>query len=93
MFESDSQICINAVTLASFKPPWRIHGLILDIEAATKHIPGSAFNWVYREANEAAHQLANWSLKNAFVGSFDLNHAPSSFISIISNEAVSSSIV
>jgi hypothetical protein len=70
MFESDSQICINAVTLASFKPPWRIHGLILDIEAATKHIPGSAFNWVYREANEAAHQLANWSLKNAFFWTF-----------------------
>ena len=93
MFENNSQICINAITLASFKPPWRIHGLILDIEATTKYIPGSAFNWVYREANEAAHQLANWSLKNAFFGPFDLNHAPSSFISVISNEAVSSSIV
>ncbi len=65
----------------------------MDIAAATKRIIGSAFNWVYREANEAVHQLANWSLKNAFVGPFDLNHAPSSFISIISNEAMSSSIV
>jgi hypothetical protein len=59
MFKSDSQICINAVTLTSFKPPWRIHGLILDIEDAANHISGSAFNLVYREANEAAHQLAN----------------------------------
>ena len=27
------------------------------------------FNWVHREANLAAHMLANWSLSQSFFGS------------------------
>uniref|UniRef100_A0A2N9ET81 Reverse transcriptase domain-containing protein n=2 Tax=Fagus sylvatica TaxID=28930 RepID=A0A2N9ET81_FAGSY len=89
VFESDSQICINAVVQSISKPLWRIQSLIWDIQSAVRLITNYVFHWVSREANIAAHSLASWSLKNAFVGSFDSFCGPSSFVDVISKEASS----
>ena len=55
VFESDSQICIRAISQVYTSPPWRIQGLISDIKARTQNFPSTTFPSVYREANTAAH--------------------------------------
>ena len=50
------------------------------------------FQWSFREANLAAHSLV-WSLKNAFVGSFDSLCGPSSFVNVILKEVVLVSVL
>ena len=46
-----------------------------------------SFNWVVREANEAAHFFAKWCLLCKFFGSFDLGNSPSCFVDVIRREA------
>ena len=58
VFESDSQICIRAISQVYTSPPWRIQGLISDIKARTQNFPSTTFPSVYREANTAAHHLS-----------------------------------
>uniref|UniRef100_A0A2N9HCG5 protein-disulfide reductase n=1 Tax=Fagus sylvatica TaxID=28930 RepID=A0A2N9HCG5_FAGSY len=58
VFESDSQICIRAISQVDTSPPWRIQGLISDIKARTQNFPSATFSWVYREANTAIHLLS-----------------------------------
>jgi hypothetical protein len=41
VFESGSQICFNSISMSRSKPPWKINGLISDIEAAAKRILSS----------------------------------------------------
>ena len=87
IFESDSQICINAISGDVYKSPWKIHGLILDIKDVASSFSSCVFQWSFRKANLAVHSLAVWFLKNGFVGSFDSLCGPSSFVNVISKEA------
>ena len=87
VFESDSQICIRAISQVDTSPPWRIQGLISDIKARTQNFHSATFSWVYREANTSAHLLSVWSLKNSVYGSFAPFCGPSNFASVISREA------
>ena len=48
--------------------------------------------WVFREANKAAHSLANWSFLNNVFGSFDVGFGPPYFELIIKDEALESSL-
>ncbi|KAF3950416.1 hypothetical protein CMV_023829 [Castanea mollissima] len=66
--EGDSQACIKAINNADPKPPWKIQGLLHDVKTYASDLPHIAFNRVFKEANAAAHSLATWSFKNAFVG-------------------------
>lgn len=75
------------------KPPWRIQGIISDIEASAKFFSAAAFSWVYREANAAAHLLSVWSLKNSIYGHFASFCGPSNFVCFVSKEVESSAIV
>jgi hypothetical protein len=75
------------------KPPWRIYGIISDIEASTKFFSAATFSWVYNEASAAAHLLSVWSLKNSIYGHFASFCGPSNFVCVISKEAKSSAIV
>ena len=93
VFESDSQICIRAISQVDTSPPWRIQGLILDIKARTQNFLSVTFSWMYREANTAAHLLSVWSLKNSVYGSLALFCGPSNFASVISKEAEPSAVV
>jgi hypothetical protein len=43
VFESDSQICIRAISQVDTSPPWRIQGLISDIKARTQNFPSTTF--------------------------------------------------
>lgn len=56
-------------------------------------LPHIAFNQVFKEANAAAHSLATWSFKNAFVGFFDSSFGPPIFADVNWKEAVSSSLL
>ncbi|KAF3950153.1 hypothetical protein CMV_024054 [Castanea mollissima] len=71
--EGDSQACIKAINNADPKPTWRIQGLLHDVKTYPSDLPHIAFIRVHKEANAAAHSLATWSFKNAFVG-FSIPH-------------------
>ena len=45
------------------------------------------FNWVHREASQATHVLANWSLNQSFLVLFDLRFGPPSYDNVILVEA------
>ena len=93
VFESDSQICIRAISQVDTSPPWRIQGLISDIKARIHNFPSTIFSWVYREANIAAHLLSVWSLKNSVYGPLAPFCGPSNFATVISKEAEPSAVV
>ena len=92
VFESDSQICIRAISQVDTSPPWRIQGLISDIKAKTQNFPSATFSWVYKEANTAIHLLSVWSLKNSVYGPLAPFCVPLNFASVISKEADPSTV-
>jgi hypothetical protein len=92
VIEGDSKTCIEALRTQNLDVPWRISSCLTEsCHLASLHSDCS-FNWVRREANCAAHELATWSLQNHFTGSFDFGAGPPSLTNILLNDSCRSNV-
>ena len=55
--ESDSKVCIDAITQDSFVCDWTISIICNDVKVLTSEFISCIFCWVSREANMAVHTL------------------------------------
>ncbi|XP_030939755.1 uncharacterized protein LOC115964624 [Quercus lobata] len=85
--ESDRKVCIDAIKGGGNLIPWRLLNFVDSVKNVITDYSHVSFNWVHREANQAAHVLANWSLNQYLFGSFDLGFGTPSFVNIILAEA------
>ena len=88
IIESDCKVCIDAIRASGKEIPWRLVNFVDSIKNVIRDFNHVYFNCVHREANLAAHVLANWSLSQSFFGSFDMGFGPPSFVDVILDEAV-----
>lgn len=84
--ESDFKSSVDSL-VCSKQVPWRVRGICTDISCTLQQIPHCFVNWVSREANNAAHILAKWSLLNNVYASFDLDNGSPYVVSAIRLEA------
>ena len=87
IIESDCKVCIDAIRVGGKVIPWRLVNFVDSIKNVISDYGHVFFNWVHREANQAAHVLANWSLSQSFYSSFDMRFGPPSFVNVILAEA------
>ena len=92
IIESDCKVCIDAIRVGGKVIPWRLVNFVDSVKNVISDYGHVFFNWVHREANQAAHVLANWSLSQSFFGSFDMGFGPPSFVDVILNKAVQASV-
>ena len=92
IIESDCKVCIDDIRASGKEIPWRLVNFVDSIKNVIRDFDHVLFNWVHREANQATHVLANWSLSQSFFGSFDVGFGPSSFVDVILDEAVYASV-
>ena len=59
--ESNSKLCIDAITLHPEDPYWVIAAFVFDIISLSSDFSSCSFSWVKREANMAAHELAKFA--------------------------------
>ena len=59
--ESDSKLCIDAITLHPEDPYWVIAAFVFYIISLSSDFSSCSFSWVKREANMAAHELAKFA--------------------------------
>ena len=83
IIESDCKVCIDAIRVGGKVIPWRLVNFVDSVKNVIRDFDNVYFNWVHREANLAAHVLANWSLSQSFFGSFDMGFGPPSFVNVI----------
>ncbi|XP_075663409.1 uncharacterized protein LOC142632997 [Castanea sativa] len=76
MIEGDSQVCYRSITVQGMDTPWTIENIIHSVKSLASNLPFLSFRWVPREANEATHSLAKWSLLYSMYGSFDFGNSP-----------------
>ena len=67
--ERDSKICFDALCKATTREydhiePWELRIVLEDVPVMAKEMDQVKFKWARREANEAAHVLANHGLVN-----------------------------
>ena len=87
MLEGDSQVCFKSITVQGMDIPWAIENVIQSLKYLASKFPFLSFRWFPREANEAAHTLAKWSLMYSLYGSFDFGNNPSCIVKVIRKEA------
>ena len=92
IIESDCKVCIDAIRADGKESPWRLVNFVDSVKNVIRDFDNVYFNWVHREANLAAHVLANWSLSQSFFGSFDMGFGHPSFVDVILDEAVQASV-
>ncbi|KAK9993695.1 hypothetical protein SO802_023398 [Lithocarpus litseifolius] len=92
IIESDCKVCIDAINSGGNLVPWRLLNFVESVKYVISGYNHVSFNWVHREANKAAHVLANWSLNQSLFGSFDLGFGPPSFVNVILAEASQSAV-
>jgi hypothetical protein len=80
IIESDSKSCMDAINGKLLEIPWRLNGFLDYISPFKSANPNWVFNWVFRDANEAPHCLAKWSLMNFLWGVYDFCNGPPSFV-------------
>ncbi|KAK9995551.1 hypothetical protein SO802_020237 [Lithocarpus litseifolius] len=83
VIESDCKVCIDAIKSGVNLIPWRLLNFVESVKNVISDYSHVAFNWVHREANKAAHVLANWSLNQSLISSFDMGFGPPSFVNVI----------
>ncbi len=59
--ESDSKLCIDAITLHPEDPYWVIATFVSYIISLSSDFSSCSFSWVKREANMATHELAKFA--------------------------------
>ena len=59
VIESDCKVCIDAIKFGGNLIPWRLLNFVESIKNVISDYSHVSFNWVHREANQAAHVLAN----------------------------------
>ncbi|KAL0010997.1 hypothetical protein SO802_006105 [Lithocarpus litseifolius] len=92
IIESDCKVCIEAINSGGNLVPWRLLNFVEFVKYVISGYNHVSFNWVHREANKAAHVLANWSFNQSLFGSFDLGFGPPSFVNVILAEASQSTV-
>ena len=92
IIESDCKVCIDAIRASEKEIPWRLVNFVDSVKNVIRDFDHVYFNWVHREANLAAHVLANWSLSPSFFSSFDMGFGPPSFVDVILDETVQASV-
>ena len=60
--ESDSKVCIEAITGITADSWWKIDALCSDVVTLGLSFSSVCFSWVRREANSLAHELANYAV-------------------------------
>ena len=90
--ESDSKDCVDTLAPSCKKVHWRIRGICNEILNLISLILGCQVIQILREANKAAHSLANWSFLNNVFGFFVVGFGPPCFELIIKGEALVSSL-
>ena len=76
IIESDSKSCMDAMNGKLLEIPWRLNGFLNYFSPFKSANPNWVFNWVFRDANEAPHCLARWSLMNFLWGVYDFCNGP-----------------
>ena len=66
IIKSDCKVCIDAIRASGKLIPWRILNFVDSVKNVISDYGHLFFNWVHREANQAAHVLAKWSLSQSF---------------------------
>ena len=92
IIESDCKVCIDAISAGGKVIPWRLVNFVDTVKNVVSEHGHVIFNWVHREANQATHVLANWSLSQSCFGSFDMGFGPPSFVDVILAEAAQASV-
>ena len=92
VIEGDSKMCIEALRTQNLDVPWRISRCLIEIYRLTSFLSNCSFNWLRREANCAAHELATWSLQNHLIGSFDFGAGPPSLANILLDDCYRSNV-
>ena len=87
MLEGGSQVCFKSITVQGMDIQWAIENVIQSLKYLAFKFPFLPFRWFPREANEAAHTLAKWSLMYSLYGSFDFGNNPSYIVKVIRKEA------
>ena len=85
-------MCIEALRTQNLDVLWRISRCLIEIYRLTSFLSNCSFNWLRREANCAAHELATWSLQNHLIGSFDFGASLPSLANILLDDCYRSNV-
>lgn len=64
IFESDSKICIDALSSTNAVTHWTIQATITNCLSVTESIAECSFVWIKRNCNSAAHEAARLALNS-----------------------------
>ncbi|KAL0000486.1 hypothetical protein SO802_014267 [Lithocarpus litseifolius] len=82
IFESDSKICIDALTSTNAVSHWSIQATINNCLSVTESIPECSFVWIRRSCNSAAHEAARLALISKFSFVFNKDNLPPALAAI-----------
>ncbi|KAB1224798.1 hypothetical protein CJ030_MR1G028648 [Morella rubra] len=76
IFETDSLLLFEDVTLVDRSPCWKIADLIPLLRAAFGLHPDWSLSWISRKLNNQAHLLAQWAARAHVSGTFNSSSIP-----------------